>query len=394
MLRVRFMFYPRTSHVRMARSFGARGPRSTTQGGCFILAQCLVVGLLLTSCATKHRPADDNAPSKAVAPTTMPSSAEDAGRPVAATLLETGTSAADEPIRYPASALPWVTAQVVTIAPGQVTGWHRHGVPTFGRMLSGELEVEYASGERRTLRAGDSLMEAMRVAHNGVNLGAENVRILVVYMGAQGVPTTMQSDPPPMPERLGSGKPSHLVELGSAEPLVRLDLRYATANNFTGRVVYPSARAFLQKPAAEALLRVGKRAQAQGYGLLVLDAYRPWSATRMFWDSYPMHRAYLADPLNGSRHNRGCAVDLTLFDLATGTEVGMPSGYDDFSERAHPGFPGGTEAQRTARDTLRAIMEAEEFSVYENEWWHFDYRGWEEYPVLDLRLDQLPAARP
>ena len=134
-------------------------------------------------------------------------------------------------------------------------------------------------------------------------------------------------------------------------------------------------------------------AAAEGRGLLVLDAYRPWSVTRMFWDAYPMHRAYLADPQEGSRHNRGCAVDLTVVDLATGKEVRMPSGYDDFSERAHPGWQGGSAAERAERDRLRGWMEAEGFTVHPNEWWHFDHAGWEQYPVMDVPLEETrPAA--
>lgn len=108
----------------------------------------------------------------------------------------------------------------------------------------------------------------------------------------------------------------------------------------------------------------------------------------MMWDRHPRDRAFLADPLQGSRHNRGGAVDVTLFDLHSGAEVAMPSGYDDFSERAHPGYPGGTAAQRAARDRLRAAMEAEGFGVYPNEWWHFDHRDWQAYPVLNQPLQK------
>jgi D-alanyl-D-alanine dipeptidase len=114
----------------------------------------------------------------------------------------------------------------------------------------------------------------------------------------------------------------------------------------------------------------------------------------MFWDEFPMHPAYLADPLEGSRHNRGCAVDLTLYELASGREVPMPSTYDDFSERAHPAWTGGTEAERASRDRLRSFMEAEGFTVYENEWWHFDYKGWREYPVLDVSFDSARPRKP
>lgn len=319
------------------------------------------------------------------------SSAADSGPPTSEPLLDTGTTITQEAIAYPSSPLPQVVAQIVTIAPGQVTGWHRHGVPTFGYLLSGELEVEYEGLGRRTLRRGDRLMEAMKTAHNGSNLGTEPVRILVVSMGAQGIPNVIQADPPPMPEELRAGRRVELVELTDVDPQLRLDVRYATTNNFTGHVVYPAARAFLQRPAAEALQRANGRARKQGYALMILDAYRPWSVTRMFWDSFPMHRAYLADPLQGSRHNRGCAVDLTLVDLESGAEVKMPSAYDDFSERAHPRYEGGSNQERASRDLLRGIMEAEGFTVYENEWWHFDYDGWREYPVLDLTFDDAAA---
>lgn len=329
-------------------------------------------------------------PTQGPAPAAPVSSAAQAGLPVATRVLDTGQTIAGEALAYPKSALPQVTSQIVTILPGQTTGWHRHGVPTFGYVLSGHLEVEYESKlGRRVLGPGDSLMEAMHVAHDATNLAAEPVRILVVFMGAQGRPTVLRADPPAMPAGIGGTRTADLVDLASVDPRLRFDIRYAGAGNFTGRPVYTSARAFLEKPAAEALRRANDRARKEGFGLLVLDAYRPWSVTRMFWDNYPMHRAYLADPLQGSRHNRGCAVDLTLFDLHTGAEVKMPSAYDDFSEKAHPSYAEGSAAERAARDRLRAIMEAEGFSVYENEWWHFDYRGWQEYPVLDFSFDEV-----
>lgn len=309
------------------------------------------------------------------------------GAPDAELLLDTTTTITGEPIRYPTSPVAQIVSQIVTLEPGQSTGWHRHGVPTFGYVLSGRIEVEYDGRGRRTLEAGDRLMEAMHTAHNGANTAATPVRLLVVYMGANGEPRTMKTPPPAMPAELSAGRAPDLVELEDVGSQLKMDLRYATADNFTGRTVYPAARAFLQRPAAEALQRAGRRARDKGYGLLVLDAYRPWSVTRMFWDSFPTHRAYLADPLQGSRHNRGCAVDLTLFDPATGKEIPMPSAYDDFSQRAHPSYEGGSEQERAARDLLREIMEAEGFTVYENEWWHFDYRGWRDYAVLDRPIE-------
>jgi D-alanyl-D-alanine dipeptidase len=177
------------------------------------------------------------------------------------------------------------------------------------------------------------------------------------------------------------------------DPALTLDIRYATPANFLGRPVYTEARAFLQRPAAEALSRVRRRLEPQGFGLRIFDGYRPWSVTKLFWDATPPgKREFVADPKQGSRHNRGCAVDLTLFDLATGRESEMPSPYDDFSERAAPGYMGGSAEARARRDLLRAAMEAEGFTVYEHEWWHFDYRDWRAYPIQNLAFAEIPPA--
>jgi serine beta-lactamase-like protein LACTB len=127
-----------------------------------------------------------------------------------------------------------------------------------------------------------------------------------------------------------------------------------------------------------------------GYGLLIHDAYRPWYVTKMFWDATPDSlRDFVADPRFGSRHNRGAAVDLTLFDLKTGAVIEMPGGYDEFSTRSYPEYPGGTSRQRWHRDLLRRVMEAEGFRVYNVEWWHFDYQDWRRYPVMNKRFEDL-----
>ncbi|HEX6737169.1 MAG TPA: M15 family metallopeptidase, partial [Vicinamibacteria bacterium] len=155
------------------------------------------------------------------------------------------------------------------------------------------------------------------------------------------------------------------------------------------------ARVFLQRPAAEAVVRAHRALAAQGYGLLVFDGYRPWSVTRLFWQVTPEDKkAFVADPRKGSRHNRGCAVDLTLFTRADGREVPMPSGYDDLSARAHPDYAGGTAEERAHRDRLRRAMEAEGFTVEPNEWWHFNYKDWKLYPILDMRFQDIPSPRP
>ena len=158
----------------------------------------------------------------------------------------------------------------------------------------------------------------------------------------------------------------------------------------SGRRLLRGPRAFLQRPAAEALKRAHEKLQKSGFGLLIHDGYRPWFVTRMFWDGTPAeHHDMVADPSKGSRHNRGCAVDLTLCDPKSGAPLRMPSGYDEFSDRANPWYPGGTSEQRWLRDTLRHAMESEGFTVYENEWWHFDFDAWKEYPVLNRKFAEL-----
>ncbi len=192
------------------------------------------------------------------------------------------------------------------------------------------------------------------------------------------------------PVEAGKFRQPELVELIKFDPTLKLDIRYATANNFVGRPLYHEARAFLQKPAAEALRRANEKLHKHGYGLLIFDGYRPWAITKLFWDvtSGAQHN-FVADPRKGSKHNRGCAVDLSLYDLKTGQEVPMPGAYDEMSERSYPTYQGGAAEQRRARDLLRAAMEAEGFRVNEFEWWHFDYKDWPQYPILNLSFAEL-----
>ena len=176
-----------------------------------------------------------------------------------------------------------------------------------------------------------------------------------------------------------------MIELTELSNTIKLDIRYATANNFVGRPVYAEARAFLQRPAAEALVRVHEKLREQGLGLVIFDGYRPWTITKLFWEVVPEDkRKFVADPAKGSKHNRGCAVDLSIYDLKTGKFIEMPSGFDEFTERASPNYTGGTEKERANRDLLRGLMEAEGFSVNPNEWWHFDYKDWEKYAIYDI----------
>lgn len=185
-----------------------------------------------------------------------------------------------------------------------------------------------------------------------------------------------------------------LVEVVRLDSSIRLDIRYATSNNFMKRPMYKHAKAFLQRPAAEALVRAHTRLKGHGVGILLFDAYRPWEVTRLFWEETPSElRKFVANPRDGSKHNRGCAVDVSLFDLRTGKEVSMPSAYDEFSPRASASYSGGTAEQRRMRDLLRTSMEAEGFRVHPDEWWHFDYRSWREYPILNIPFDSLTTLK-
>lgn len=192
---------------------------------------------------------------------------------------------------------------------------------------------------------------------------------------------------PPQPSGL---RTADLVDLAGLSSSMRFDIRYATSNNFMGSPMYSRAAAYLQRPAAEALLRVHAALAAQGFGLLIHDAYRPWRVTKMFWEATPeAQRNFVANPAKGSRHNRGCAVDLSLYELASGQPVAMPSGFDEFSPRAYPDYPGGTSRQRWLRGLLRQAMEKEGFAVNDDEWWHFDFKDWERYPVLNISFEEL-----
>jgi len=215
----------------------------------------------------------------------------------------------------------------------------------------------------------------------------EVFRVTPVRPYAELLPLALAARPP---EEKGDFRPADLVEINTLDPTIRLDIRYASTRNFLGVAIYSQARAFLQRPAAEALVRVQRSLAAEGYGLLVHDAYRPWYVTRIFWDATPVEdHKFVADPAEGSRHNRGCAVDLTLYELGTGRPVIMPSLYDETSERAYATYTGGTAEQRRLRDLLRAHMEREGFSVYEFEWWHFDYRDWKSYAIQNVRFEDL-----
>ena len=196
-----------------------------------------------------------------------------------------------------------------------------------------------------------------------------------------------QEGPPKDPK---ATRTADLVELVKLDPTIKLDIRYAGSNNFLGKPVYKEARAFLQRPAAEALLAAHKDLARAGYGLMIHDGYRPWAITKLFWDmTAGFQREFVADPKTGSKHNRGCAVDLTIYDLATGMVVEMPGGYDEMTPRSYPDYPGGPPEARAKRDLLRKAMESHGFTVESNEWWHFNFRDWPLYPIRDIAFGEI-----
>jgi CubicO group peptidase (beta-lactamase class C family)/D-alanyl-D-alanine dipeptidase len=193
------------------------------------------------------------------------------------------------------------------------------------------------------------------------------------------------------PAETGSFRDPDLVELVKLDSTIKLEIRYATSNNFLGTKIYDEARAFMQRPAAEALVRAHRSLEPLGYGLLIHDAYRPWYVTKIFWDATPESKKWLvANPAEGSKHNRGSAVDLTLYDLATGKPVEMVSTYDESTDRAYAEYPGGTSLQRWYRELLRHAMEGQGFTVNPQEWWHFDHEDWRAYRIGNIPFSNVP----
>lgn len=179
-----------------------------------------------------------------------------------------------------------------------------------------------------------------------------------------------------------------MVDLEQVIPGIQLDIRYATENNFTGEIIYPRAKAYLRRPVAEALRQVDQFLQKYKAALRIYDAYRPYAATVRFYEVCD-NKEFVADPRYGSRHNRGCSVDLTLIDLDTGREFPMPSDFDDFSEKAYPDNMNLPKDVINNRSFLFQVMAKFGFRHYPTEWWHFDFDGWEQYPLMDLSFEDL-----
>ena len=181
---------------------------------------------------------------------------------------------------------------------------------------------------------------------------------------------------------------TRLVEIRKYVPGIALDIRYATANNFMHRQMYTQARAFARLPVVLALKQVEADLAKKGLGLKIYDAYRPYAVTVKF---YEMARDtnFVADPRKGSKHNRGCAIDLTLIDLKTGRELDMPTGFDSFSKKAAANYAPLPKQEYANRELLKSAMQAHGFTVYRTEWWHYDFNGWMNYPLLDIPFSDI-----
>ncbi len=177
------------------------------------------------------------------------------------------------------------------------------------------------------------------------------------------------------------------VEIIKLNPHIRLDIRYATPNNFLHQTVYPQARCFLRHDAAMAIDAVQKELETIGLGLKIFDGYRPLSVQKKMWQIMP-DAHYVANPAKGSRHNRGMAVDLTLVD-AEGDALPMPTGFDSFKKEAHQDYFNLPPEILRNRWILRTVMEKHGFSPIRTEWWHYDFKGWEKYRVLDKSFKEL-----
>lgn len=178
------------------------------------------------------------------------------------------------------------------------------------------------------------------------------------------------------------------VDLEQIDPTIVLDIRYATINNFMDKQVYSLPKCFLRSKVAEKISLIQSKLTTHGLGLKIYDGYRPWSVTNFFWNLCPDPR-YCADPLVGSRHNRGAAVDVTLIDLSTGKELPMPSEFDDLTSRSHRDFRDCSEEMLDNRARLEEAFLEYQFIPLPTEWWHFDDENWEQYPVENISFEEI-----
>lgn len=216
---------------------------------------------------------------------------------------------------------------------------------------------------------------------NYTTVQLENPIDLSLDPADEAIPANMHTVLPPS---------TQIVDLTMIDPLLNLDIQYAGSNNIFNTQLYPEARAFLQRPLAEALFRIQRAVRRMGLGLVIYDSYQPWQVTRAIWQSVPDSlKLFFDDPANGSCQNRGGAISLSLYNLSSGALLPMPSEYGALSSDAISDFPVLNNSQRWNRDLLRRLMESEGFYVSQNRWWHFEHQSCEDYPILNIPFDEI-----
>jgi len=236
----------------------------------------------------------------------------------------------------------------------------------------------------------DMISSANRCFRDSIRVGGTCVLIFFIPLGvcAQYKYGLKPTGYPAYLESVKQHPEKELVDLEHYIPGLVLDIRYATTNNFTGERIYDHAKAYARRPVADALKEVQAELKKDGLGIKIFDAYRPYKATVKFYEVY-RDTTYVASPYKGSRHNRGCALDLTLIELKTGAELKMPTGYDSFTKQAWPTTSVADPVVRKNRQRLIEVMEKHGFRVNSSEWWHFDFNGWKNFEVLDIDFDLL-----
>lgn len=203
-----------------------------------------------------------------------------------------------------------------------------------------------------------------------------------------GYPLSIVSDLEIYHNAVAADSNNTLIEIKSRIPNIVLDIRYATTNNFLKKVFYKQAKAFARLPVVSALQKAQAELNAQGIGIKIYDGYRPYAITVQFYESFP-DSLYVASPWSGSRHNRGCALDITLVNLKTGKELKMPTPYDSSIEASWADAPVKKKPVLKNRELMKSVMAKYGFTVEPSEWWHYNYNGWAGYPLMDIPFEVL-----
>jgi D-alanyl-D-alanine dipeptidase len=254
--------------------------------------------------------------------------------------------------------------------------------------VQGDVRFHIVDGAVQSLQVGDVVMPRRQLGEPAP--GVPQLKITPLRPIDDLRREALAASPP---VESGKFEPTNLVDVIKLDSTIKMDVRYASENNFLGTRMYDTARVFMQKAAAAALVRANKTMRRLNGRLIIHDGYRPWYVTKIFWDATPEDKRWLvANPAQGSKHNRGIAVDLNIYDDDLKRATEMPSTYDEATERAHSAYPGGTSRERWHRALLRRVMEHEGFAVNPNEWWHFDYVDRKRYAIGNIPFDQIGAA--